>query len=272
MDFKTELFCAKDIDQLFDFITDTIKVSYVGYYPQEAIDYFIRYSNKQGILVDTDSAYVIVIKDNDKIIGTGTLKGTHIKRVFVNPAYQGKGLGRLIMNDLEIKAKNNNLKLVELHSSLFAISFYNKLGFKMFRIGKVEVENGELLYYQRMSKSLLMKSLDTLYDFHDKLFKVVQNDGMDAEVNTDTTFHFFQHKELVFAEYKGGKVKKGEIFGIIENSTIRFYYHQENLSGERNQGSSFDEIIFLEDCRIQLIDRWEWKTKPGEGLCILEEV
>jgi len=272
MNLKTEIFNKKDIDELYEFIIDTIKVSYFGYYPEEAINYFIKYSNKQDILDDAESNYVIVIKDNNKIIGTGTLKFTHIKRVFVNSSYQGKGLGRLIMNDLEEKAKTFNLKIVELHSSLFAKSFYDKLGYKLFKMGKVEVENGELLYFQRMSKRLSKYQYVFNYNFHKKYFKVVQNDGVDVEANTETKFHFLQNKELIYAEYNGGKVKYGEIFGVIENETIHFYYNQENLVGEKNQGNSKDEIILFENNKLQLVDKWEWKSKRGQGLCILEEI
>ena len=269
---EIEIFNKKDIDELYNFIVETINISYFGYYPEEAINYFIEYSNKQDILEDAGKNHVIVIKDKNIIIGTGTLKYTHIKRVFIKPTYQGKGLGGLIMNDLEEKAKNKNLKLVELHSSLFAKSFYDKLNYKMFKMKRVEVENGELLYYQRMSKRLSTYQYSNKYNIHKKNFKVVKNDGIDVEVNTETIFHFYQNDELIYAEYNGGKVKYGEIFGIIENETIYFYYSQENLVGEKNQGSSKDEIKMLENDKLQLIDKWEWKSKSGQGLCILEEI
>jgi GNAT superfamily N-acetyltransferase len=267
-----EIFNTRDIDELYNFIVDTIKISYFGYYPEESINHFIDYSNKPDILDDSKNNYVIVIKNANKIIATGTLRYTHIKRVFVNPDYQGKGLGKLIMQDLEEKAKANNLKLVELHSSLFAKTFYDRLNYKMFKIGNVKVDNGELLYYQRMAKRLVEKQTDTKYNFHKKQFKVVVNDGVDVEVTTETIFHFYQNEALIYAEYKGGKVKYGEIFGFIENDTVRFYYSQTNLEGGKNQGSSKDEIKILPNKKLQLLDKWEWKNKGGQGLCIMEEI
>lgn len=267
----TEIFNENDIDELYAFIVDTIKVSYFGYYPEEAISHFIEYSNTTDILDDVKNNYVIVIKKENKIVATGTLKYTHIKRVFVSPKYQGQGLGKLIMQDLEQKAKGNNLKLVELHSSLFAKQFYDSLHYKMFKIGNVKVGNDELLYYQRMAKRLDGKQNTTQYDFHKKLFRVVQNDGVDVEVTTETIFNFYQNEELIYAEYKGGKVNYGEIFGLIEKETVHFYYSQTNFEGGKNQGSSKDEIKVLENNKLQLIDRWEWKSKSGQGLCIMEE-
>jgi GNAT superfamily N-acetyltransferase len=267
----TELFNQKDIDELYAFIVDTIKISYFGYYPEEAISHFIEYSNTIDILDDAKNNYVIVIKNENKIVATGTLRYTHIKRVFVSPKYQGQGLGKLIMQDLEQKAKQNNLKLVELHSSLFAKHFYDGLNYQMFKIGNVKVANGELLYYQRMAKRLDHKQNTTTYNFHKKQFNVIKNEGVDAEVTIETIFNFYQNKELIYAEYKGGKVKYGEIFGLIENDTISFYYSQVNFEGEKSQGSSIDEIKVLENNKLQLIDRWEWKNKTGQGLCIMTE-
>ena len=256
---------------MYSFIVDTIKVSYVEYYPEEAINHFIVYSNTADILDDAQNNYVIVIKSENKIIATGTLRYSHIKRVFVSPKYQGKGLGKLIMQDLEQNAKANNLKLVELHSSLFAKQFYDGLDYKMFKMGHVKVDNGELLYYQRMAKRLDGNQSTNRYDFHKKQFNVIKNDGVDVEVTTDTIFNFYQNEALIYAEYKGGKVKYGEILGLIENDRVYFYYNQTNLEGAKNQGSSIDEIKVLENNKLQLIDRWEWKNKTGQGLCILEE-
>jgi GNAT superfamily N-acetyltransferase len=267
----TEIFNPKDIDELYTFIVNTIKVSYFGYYPEEAINHFIEYSNTTDILDDAKNNYVIVIKNENKIIATGTLRYTHIKRVFVNPNFQGKGLGKLIMQDLEEKAKENNLQLIELHSSLFAKQFYDSLNYKMFKIGHVKVDNGELLYYQRMGKRLDYKQNTTQYNFHKKQFKVIKNDGIDVEVTTETIFNFYQNEELIYAEYKGGKVKYGEIFGLVENNTVHFYYSQVNFEGVKNQGSSTDEIKVLDNNKLQLIDKWEWKNKSGKGLCIMEE-
>ncbi|MET4084119.1 N-acetylglutamate synthase-like GNAT family acetyltransferase [Pedobacter sp. UYP30] len=268
---KIELLQKEDVDELYDFIVNTIKVSYSEFYPEEAITHFIQYSNKKEILKDIDDNYVIVLKDDSKIIGTGTLKQTHIKRVFVQPNCQGMGFGKLIMTNLEQKAKSDNFKMIELHSSLFAKSFYDGLGYKMFKIGKVNVENGEILYFQRMAKNLSENKLDTNFDFHQKQFKVIKNDGYDVEVNEQTIFLSHQKNELIYAEYKGGSVKYGEIFGVINNNQIDFYYNQENLRGQNNQGQSHGEIKIINGNKLQLINKWQWKSKDGNGLCLLEE-
>ncbi len=268
---KTEKFNIVDLDELYSFIVHTIKVSYFAYYPEEAIAHFIEYSNTNDILEDAEKNYIIVIKDNNTIVATGTLVYTHIKRVFVNPKYQGKGLGKLIMNDLEEKARANHLKLVELHSSLYAKQFYDSLNYKMFKIGKVKVKNGELLYFQRMAKSLVQNQTITDYNFHKKQFNVVLNDSVYMDVNTKTTYDFHQNGELIYAEYKGENVAYGETFGRIENDMVQFYYSQKNIEGIKNTGSSINKIKLIDNNKILVVGTEEYKNKSGKEFCIKEK-
>lgn len=272
MNYKIEKFNKNDLDELHSLIIDTVKKCYFEYYPKEAVDYFVSYLNKDDIENESKNNFVIVLKINNKIIGTGTLIDTHIKRVFINPISQGNGYGKIIMNTLEEEAKKKGYKIVELHSSLYAKRFYDSIGYKMFKIGKVVVENNEILYFQRMAKSLSHNKTDNILDLNNKKFKVIKNAGEDIEVNENTIFKFYQNNELVYAEYNGGKVKYGEMFGIIENNSINFYYEQENLSGRKNKGNSVDKIIKLNNNRIQLIHECEWRSKRGKGICVLEEI
>lgn len=267
---QPEIFNPKDLDELYKFIVETIQTSYFGYYPEEAIHHFIEYSNKQGILADAQRNHVIVVKNKNKIVGTGTLKYTHIQRVFVSPNEQGKGLGKLIMNELETVAKENNLKLVELHSSLFAKRFYDNLEYKMFKIGKVAVENGELLYYQRMAKIVGERPYSTEFDFHKKHFKVVPGGKMVANTNLEPTFLFYQNNALIYAEYKTEEIVYGELFGLIENQTIHFYYTDEDLNGVKRQGNSTGTIVISEHNKLQITGKLEFIAGPG--LSNLQEI
>lgn len=271
MKLRPEIFNPKDIDELYNFIVETIKTSYFGYYPEEAINHFVEYSNKQGILADAQNNYIVVVKENGKIVGTGTLKFTHIQRVFVSPNAQGKGLGKLIMNELETVAKKNNLKLVELHSSLLAKRFYDQLEYKMFKIGKVEVENGELLYYQRMAKILGESRYSTVFDVHKKWFKVVRDGAKVTNTILEPTFLFYQNNTLIYTEYKSEAIKYGELFGLIENETIHFYYMDENLNGVKRQGNSTGTIVISEDNKVQIKGNLA-SLVGGGGLSFLEEI
>lgn len=114
------------------------------------------------------------------------------------------------------------------------------------------------------------------FHFHNKTFRVVRNDGPSAEVTTETTFHFTQRNEegiqIVEASYSGGGVLWGRLIGTLEGDRMRHAYVQINHQGKFSSGESTDEISLLQSGKIQLIDRWQWKTREGQGVCIFEEV
>ena len=104
------------------------------------------------------------------------------------------------------------------------------------------------------------------FDFNNKNFRVIKNDGPDAEVTEETVFHFKQEDNVVHADYYGGKVKMGKFIGIIEDNEIHFKYHQVNLLNEFNSGHSKDQIELTENKKIRLIDEWEWETETRQGI------
>lgn len=225
-----------DLEEVHALIINTIKTSYFEYYPKEAIDFFIQYSNRDAIEDDIVKYYVIILKQNNTILGTGSLVDNHIKRVFVNPELQGNGLGKLIMKNLENHAYEKKLRLVELHSSLFAKRFYDQLGYKMFKIGKVAVANGEILYYQRMAKSLVDTSFACPWKLNNKTFKTTEEAAGTNGFCGNATVMVHQNENLFYVEYKGEGNVSGEAFGVMDHRKLYFYYTLRSLQGKVSKG------------------------------------
>ncbi len=86
-----------------------------------------------------NSIYTICILEDDKVIAMGRIIGDNsmsyfIKDVVVIPEYQGRGVGRLLINDMlsylkEITPKDWKF-CVELMSALGKETFYEKFGFE----------------------------------------------------------------------------------------------------------------------------------------------
>ncbi len=86
----------------------------------------------------SNNIYSVSIYDNDKIIGYGRLIGDgiiflYIHDVMVKPEYQGKGIGKTIMQKLlskveELRKENPDL-LLYLGASKGKEDFYRKCGF-----------------------------------------------------------------------------------------------------------------------------------------------
>ena len=71
----------------------------------------------------------MVLDKASRILGTGTLVGGEIKRVFVDPTFQKQGFGRRIMQQLEEAAARQGVKTVKLDASLPSQVFYERLGY-----------------------------------------------------------------------------------------------------------------------------------------------
>jgi GNAT superfamily N-acetyltransferase len=72
---------------------------------------------------------VFVAVDNDTIVGTASLDGQVVRTVFVDPRYQGRGIGRLLVAEVERAVVEKNVAVLAVPSSVTAELFYAKLGF-----------------------------------------------------------------------------------------------------------------------------------------------
>lgn len=120
-------FKRRDLKEVKSLIDRTIEVSYRDAYPNEAIDFFKEYHSEEHILDDAEEGYSIVVVSNTRIVGTGTLLDTNIRRVFVDPSEQRRGIGKKIMGDLESRANKTGAEIVDLASSLTSKEFYDSL-------------------------------------------------------------------------------------------------------------------------------------------------
>ncbi len=151
-------FASSDLRAVKRLIRRTINICYSPVYPKEVIKYFHDYHNDETILRDAKEGYTVVLEKNNRIIGTGTIVANHIWRVFINPALQKQGFGKLIMRKLEAKAILNKIGLTKLNASLPSKKFYDSLGYSTSRKTFLKVENSKKLNYYKMNKSLVRRS------------------------------------------------------------------------------------------------------------------
>ncbi len=99
------------------------------FYPQSVIQYMCNeFSPKFLIKLSKERDFSIALT-NSKIIGTITLIDDYIGTVFVNPEYHRMGIGTKLMKSTENLAKERNIEILRLQSSINAIDFYEKLGY-----------------------------------------------------------------------------------------------------------------------------------------------
>lgn len=93
--------------------------------------------------------------------------------------------------------------------------------------------------------------------------RVIKTAG-NGVVNRDTIFHFTQVEKDVWAEYAGGKIKKGFLVGQSDGAVFQFSYCQLQCDGVPDSGASTCTLSLAENGKIQLIENFEWKSRPGE--------
>ncbi len=83
-----------------------------------------------------DQCFHIMVSNDGQAVGVGRLQynsddEAQIRYMAVENAYEGNGIGRMIVNALEHEAKNNNVSSVILDAREPAIGFYQKLGYSI---------------------------------------------------------------------------------------------------------------------------------------------
>jgi GNAT superfamily N-acetyltransferase len=99
--------------------------------------------------------FIIVSDENDKPAGCGALKyfdpfTIEIKRMYVKKIFRGKGLSKLILQELERKAKEMNYGRIVLETGVRqpeAVNLYEKSGYRIIEPYGKYADDPESLYY-----------------------------------------------------------------------------------------------------------------------------
>lgn len=143
----------ENAEEIYELVQNTIIAIYPKYYPKEVVDFFCRLHDKEKIVQDITAGNVGILTHDNQLVGTGSHKENHITRVYVSPAFQGQGYGSYIMQILENEIALHH-DTVYLDASLPASHMYENRGYVTIRHEKWNVENGVVLVYEIMQKTL----------------------------------------------------------------------------------------------------------------------
>ncbi len=109
------------------------------------------------------------------------------------------------------------------------------------------------------------------YDLNNKKFKAINNSD-NGNVGSDTTFHYRQVGNNIWATYAGGNIELGTLIGVMDGDNIKLIYQQLNPEGEFLTGYC-DSTISTINGKIRLDEKWRWTCKDySEGTSLLEEI
>lgn len=145
-----------------NFVTEYIFIENSGDLYEQSVelryDEFYKNFNrpKESIFdnVEEEGIRVVAVRDN-KVIGhirafIDKNYVAEITHVVVHHNYRGMDIGKNMMNKMIEKLKEHNVKSAELDSRIYAIKFYEKLGFNI--ISEVFISKKSHLPHVRMEK------------------------------------------------------------------------------------------------------------------------
>ena len=128
-------------DALLSFVHEMIRISYYPAYPREVMGLFLRYHSKESLAADRDRGRIWVAEENGAVLGTVTVAGGELTRMFVSPAARGKGLGARLAREAIAFARQEGLVKLTAWAVPFARGFYEKLGFVMLNADVINFED-----------------------------------------------------------------------------------------------------------------------------------
>ena len=148
---KIRMFEQEDAAELERVIAKTLRISNSRDYSNEYIEAFILSHSAEGLIERAKQGHMYVACDESRIVGCGTIAeywGSQTESIlltfFVLPEYQGRGIGRQIIETLEQDEYFLRAKRVEIPSSITAVGFYKKMGYN-YKNG-VDTVDDEQLY------------------------------------------------------------------------------------------------------------------------------
>ena len=129
-------FKDEDAQAVSEVIRTTIRISNTKDYPAELMDELIASETPEAVLQRASWTHFYVACDEGKIIGCGAIgpywgkeDESSLFTIFVLPEYQGKGVGRSIVEVLEKDEYFIRAKRIEIPASITGVPFYLKMGY-----------------------------------------------------------------------------------------------------------------------------------------------
>lgn len=145
-----------DAEAVSALIRKTIAISNKKDYPEDLMDQLIAIETPEHVLQRASWTHFYVVLDEAAIIGCGAIgpywgkeDESSLFTIFVDPDYQGKGIGRLIMETLEKDEYFLRARRIEIPASITGVPFYLKMGYH-YKDGITEPDEEHLIRMEKI--------------------------------------------------------------------------------------------------------------------------
>lgn len=162
MDINIRKYQVGDEKEIAKVIAKTLSSVNIKDESSEEIKELILKLDEETIKNRTKWTHMYVVVDNDKIIGVGSigpywdsLTESSLFNIFILPEYQGKKLGRKLIETLEEDEYYKRANRVEIPASITGVEFYRHMGYGFKKFGNIVDEDKcyRLEKYPKISNS-----------------------------------------------------------------------------------------------------------------------
>lgn len=148
--FEIRRFKNGDEDGVVNVIHRTSLEVNIRDYPMEAMEALIDKVTPEFVLKRARDFHMYVITKEDNIIGVGavgpywnSLTESSLFNLFILPEYEGKGLGRKLIETLEQDEYYKRADRIEVSASISALEFYRYFGYGFKKLGNITDSGGD---------------------------------------------------------------------------------------------------------------------------------
>ena len=148
-------FEEQDAKAVSELIRKTIRISNTKDYSVDLMEQLIETESPEHVLERASWTHFYVAEEQDNIIGCGAIgpywgreDESSLFTIFVLPEYQGKGIGRAIIDTLEKDEFFLRAKRIEIPASITGVPFYLKMGYN-YKNGITEPDEERLIRLEK---------------------------------------------------------------------------------------------------------------------------
>ena len=123
-------FKSADAAAVSDVIRQTMRVTNSQDYSMQILAPLVEYFSPENVLLLSKERICLVAEIENRVVGTVALEDSELCAFFVHPDFQRKGVGTNLIKAIEDIAAKNKVEIIKFASSLSAVSFYEKIGYR----------------------------------------------------------------------------------------------------------------------------------------------
>ncbi|MCP3394111.1 GNAT family N-acetyltransferase [Bradyrhizobium sp. CCGB12] len=133
MEYTIRSALENDADEISAVILRALRETNAKDYTDEIIERVERSFSPDAVRELIGKRTVFVATVGGRVVGTASLDGGVVRTVFVAPDVQTRGIGKLLMAEIERTARERSVPSLTVPSSVTAEAFYARLGFNLVR-------------------------------------------------------------------------------------------------------------------------------------------